>query len=214
MSYEQGENYLKRCYKCGIKKPLTEFYQNKLRSDGVNSACGICACKTSKKWRLKNKGKLREQRQRKYRENPDKHRMESKRWADKNPNKVTAQKRRYREEKSKDITWKLNDNMSSNIRSSLKRNKGGNHWESLVGYTVDDLKKHIEKLFVDGMSWENREDWHIDHVIPKSVFNFENPEHIDFKRCWALDNLQPMWAKENYSKGAKLNKPFQPSLPM
>jgi hypothetical protein len=26
------------------------------------------------------------------------------------------------------------------------------------------------------------------------------PEHRDFKRCWALKNLQPMWEKENLEK--------------
>ncbi|GAI73524.1 unnamed protein product, partial [marine sediment metagenome] len=33
-------------------------------------------------------------------------------------------------------------------------------------------------------------DLHIDHIIPKSAFNFTKPEHTDFKRCWALDNLR------------------------
>jgi hypothetical protein len=63
------------------------------------------------------------------------------------------------------------------------------------------------------MSWENHGTvWHIDHIIPKSVFNYTDAEHIDFKRCWALKNLQPLWAGENMSKGDSLVKPFQPSL--
>ena len=43
---------------------------------------------------------------------------------------------------------------------------------------------------------------------------FTKPEHEDFKKCWSLDNLQQMWAKENMIKGANLEKPFQPSLLM
>ena len=43
-------------------------------------------------------------------------------------------------------------------------------------------------------------------------FTYETPEDIDFKRCWALKNLQPLEAKENLRKQAKLDKPFQPSL--
>lgn len=54
--------------------------------------------------------------------------------------------------------------------------------------------------------------WHIDHKIPKSAFNFETPEDIDFKRCWALKNLQPLWAAENIKKHDRVDKPFQPSL--
>ena len=66
------------------------------------------------------------------------------------------------------------------------------------------------------MAWDNYglHGWHIDHIFPLSVFNYTKPEHIDFKRAWALKNLQPMWAKENYQKHNKLEKPFQPCLPM
>lgn len=45
-----------------------------------------------------------------------------------------------------------------------------------------------------------------------AAFNFSSPEHIDFKKCWSLENLQPMWGKENAAKRDKLSKPFQPSL--
>lgn len=64
------------------------------------------------------------------------------------------------------------------------------------------------------MTWEKYLEGkiHIDHKTPKTVFNFTQPEHEDFKRCWALSNLQPMWANENWSKGTKLTKHFQPSL--
>jgi hypothetical protein len=62
------------------------------------------------------------------------------------------------------------------------------------------------------MTWGNYGQWHVDHKIPISAFNYETPDDIDFKRCWALKNLRPMWAKENISKGAKLDKPFQPAL--
>ena len=66
----------------------------------------------------------------------------------------------------------------------------------------------------NGMTWEThgKYGWHIDHKIPISAFNFESPKDLDFKKCWALINLQPMWAKENIRKGAKVEKPFQPSL--
>jgi hypothetical protein len=62
------------------------------------------------------------------------------------------------------------------------------------------------------MTWENYGDWHIDHKIPVSAFNFSKASDIDFKRCWKLSNLQPLWAAQNVSKGNKLERPFQPSL--
>jgi hypothetical protein len=111
---------------------------------------------------------------------------------------------------------KLNDNISTGISHSVTGgSKGNRHWESLVNFTIDQLKRHLEKLFTPEMSWENYGTyWHIDHKIPIAVFNFEKPEHIDFKLCWRLKNLQPLEAKENMSKGAKLDKHFQPSLAM
>jgi 5-methylcytosine-specific restriction endonuclease McrA len=64
------------------------------------------------------------------------------------------------------------------------------------------------------MTWGNygRHGWHIDHRIPISAFNFKAPTDIDFKKCWALSNLQPLWSHENQKKYNKLLKPFQPSL--
>lgn len=113
-----------------------------------------------------------------------------------------------------DLKFKLNKNISRAIQRSLKEGKGAKSWKDLVSYTIDDLKKHIKKRFTTGMTWEKflNGEIHIDHKIPISAFNFTKPEHRDFKRCWALKNLQPMWAKDNLKKGMNLIKHFQPSL--
>ncbi len=130
-----------------------------------------------------------------------------------NKNKIQAKKNLYKKRKRKtDSKYKLNCNISRVINASLQGNKFGRRWESLVNYTLEDLRNHLEKLFIGNMTWENYGDWHIDHKIPISVFNFTQPEHEDFKRCWALKNLQPLWAKDNLEKHNKLTKPFQPSL--
>jgi hypothetical protein len=115
-----------------------------------------------------------------------------------------------------DPSFQLDRRMRSLMWASLKKNKGGRSWQDLAGYSVDDLRSHIEKQFRDGMSWELflSGEIHIDHKIPRSVFNYSSPENLDFKRCWSLENLQPMWAIDNIKKSNKLNKPFQPSLLM
>jgi hypothetical protein len=64
------------------------------------------------------------------------------------------------------------------------------------------------------MTWDNYGEWHIDHIIPISAFNFNSPEDFDFKRCWALKNLRPIWAHDNLIKQARLSSPFQPGLAM
>ena len=109
----------------------------------------------------------------------------------------------------------MNDNIRGRIRSYLRNgSKANRHWETLVGFTLEDLKVHIEKQFKNGMNWDRfmKGGIHIDHKIPLAVHNFTSPENIDFKRAWALSNLQPMWAIDNLKKSNKLIKPFQPSL--
>jgi hypothetical protein len=130
------------------------------------------------------------------------------RWAKNNKDKIREKNQRARSTPM----GKINDSISSTMRSVLRGTKAGRHWEDLVGYTVKDLKEHLEKQFKPGMSWSNHGQWHIDHKIPKAAFNFEKPEDIDFKKCWALSNLQPLWAIENTVKKDKLDRPFQPSL--
>lgn len=114
--------------------------------------------------------------------------------------------KRYKDFKySTDVKYKLNVVLSLGIRRSLNGNKGGRHWESLVGYTLEQLKDHLESLFQSGMSWDNYGfyGWHIDHKRPISSFSFTEPEDEEFKQCWALENLQPLWAEDNIKKSDK-----------
>ena len=100
------------------------------------------------------------------------------------------------------------------MRYSLKNRKGGKHWETLVDYTLTELIKNIESKWKHRMTWDNygMHGWQIDHIIPINAFNFESVNDIDFRKCWALDNLQPLWRTDNIKKGKKLKKDFQPSL--
>ena len=54
--------------------------------------------------------------------------------------------------------------------------------------------------------------YHIDHIRPVSSFYFTKIEDKEFKECWALSNLQPLWASENCSKGANFLNLFEPPL--
>lgn len=111
-------------------------------------------------------------------------------------------------ERRKNPTFKLSHNISRGMHKGLKQGKSGRHWESLVGYTAIELKAHLEGLFRDGMTWENYGEWHIDHRIPKSTFNYTKTSDLDFEKCWALDNLQPLWAHDNISKGDRMEMSF------
>lgn len=107
---------------------------------------------------------------------------------------------------------RISMNVSSYLFKLLKNKKSGTHWEKFLDYDKDTLKNHLEKQFKPGMTWDNYGEWHIDHKIPVRAFNFSSPTDIDFKRCWSLSNLQPLWARENFSKGGKIDTQFQPCL--
>jgi hypothetical protein len=74
----------------------------------------------------------------------------------------------------------------------------------LLGCEIKKAKEYIEKQFKEGMSWENygRSTWHIDHIIPCASFDLTDTEQQ--KKCFHYTNLQPLWANENLSKGAKI----------
>ncbi len=158
--------------------------------------------------------------QKKYRaENPEFIRGLKKKWTAENIDAINMQRKkrrleRFANEPEYEKRLRLRCNMANAINKSLNRKKNGASWEQLTGYTLDDLIRHLEKQFQPGMTWKNHkyDGWQIDHIIPISVFNISSSADIDFKRCWALKNLRPLWGLENLSKRAKIEYPFQPSL--
>ena len=81
--------------------------------------------------------------------------------------------------------------------SGRYRNVSGTEY---IGCSAAFLHNHIESLFLPGMSWENRREWHIDHVVPLSWFPLkEDPSLLFVASHWT--NLQPLWGTENRKKG-------------
>lgn len=102
---------------------------------------------------------------------------------------------------------KLKNRMSRRMRHALSNKNLSKEWIhifKLVGFSVEELKVHLESKFQVGMTWENIGDWHIDHVFPESKFNYKSFEDLEFKQCWSLSNLQPLWAEDNLKKGNKI----------
>lgn len=98
---------------------------------------------------------------------------------------------------------RLNHRMGQLLRSSLGSKKGGRGWPCILGYSLDDLVKHLERQFVGGMSWNNMGEWHVDHILPLAGFSFADENDPDFRAAWALTNLRPLWGVDNIRKHAK-----------
>ena len=107
----------------------------------------------------------------------------------------------------------LTKNFSQSIRNALKGKVKNTTWMKFIPYSIHELRAHLEQQFRSDMNWENYgRIWQIDHIIPIAVFNFKKATDIDFQKCWALSNLQPLSREENFRKNSKLEKPFQPSF--
>jgi len=203
----------KKCSLCKETKPLSAFYKRPDRTEhSVQNICKECSKIKTKEYRIKNPLPSRKAARKWQDSHPVEKKAIFKKWYDEHPERIKEIRRKVHVKKMSTPEGKLNRNIANRMRAILNGSKGGHHWESLVGYTVNQLKSHLEKMFKPGMTWANYGQWHVDHKTPISVHNFSIPEDIDFKRCWALSNLQPMWAKENIMKKDKLTKPFQPSL--
>ena len=103
------------------------------------------------------------------------------------------------------INLRLSHCLRTRIRHAINSQNvsKNNRTPELVGCSVIEIKKYLEEKFTEGMTWENYGEWHIDHIRPCSSFNLEDPE--EQKRCFHWTNLQPLWAKDNLSKGARLD---------
>jgi hypothetical protein len=204
----------KRCRKCGEVKALNDFYKRDGAKDEHRNDCKWCSKKDRSLRYLSNAPKEKIAMKKWEAGHRDKVNVSHRKWGINNPKRLSEIRKKYDDKKRNTLKGKLNAHITYGIWRSLKGLKKGCHWEDLVGYTVDQLKSHLEKQFLPGMSWENYGKWHIDHKIPVAVFNITSFQDIDFHKCWALDNLQPMWKIDNLKKHKKLFKPFQPSLAM
>ena len=130
-----------------------------------------------------------------------------KEYREKNIDKIREVKRNYeRTRKANDPLYKLVANFRTAIWTVLKENnmdKYGHYFE-ILQYSPEELSIHLENQFTEGMTWENYGEWHVDHKLPITAFNFQEIGDNEFMRCWGLDNLQPMWADENIRKSNKI----------
>jgi hypothetical protein len=160
-----------------------------------------------KKYREKNKDTLSEY-HKKWSENKKEHLIKyHKEWREKNIDKHRENKRNYeRTRKANDPIYKLINNFRTAIYQVLKENqvqKNGHYFETLK-YSPENLIEHLENKFKDNMTWDNYGKWHVDHIKPISSFQIAEIGDKEFMSCWSLENLQPLWGKENIRKSNKL----------
>lgn len=147
-----------------------------------------------------------------HKNNPDKANQTKRAWYASNAEKVCESVRLKRTSPS----GKINNNLRARIYQSLTSRgamKGGLATFDILDYTRQSLIDHLERHFSPGMTWDNYGPaWHVDHIMPLDSFEYATTECPGFKAAWALTNLQPLWALDNMSKGARLDHPSQVHL--
>ena len=86
------------------------------------------------------------------------------------------------------------------LSKALHRNGDSRYFRAVFGYSEQEWRDHVSANWSKGMSMANRKQWHIDHSRPKVTFEYESRTDPAFRECWSLDNLRPMWAKDNLRK--------------
>ena len=101
---------------------------------------------------------------------------------------------------------RVHNNVARMIRKGLNGVAKSRTTFDGLGYSLNDLKNHLESQFIEGMTWNNYGEWHIDHIIPRSSLPYESMEDVNFLKCWSLTNLQPLWARDNILKSNNIDR--------
>lgn len=191
---------MKTCSKCKIEKSFDNFTKNKIRKDGFELNCRECRKEIYNKNRIDILQKKKEY----HIKNQESILQKKKEYCKNNRDKINAYYRIHsKKRKEKDSLYKLTCNIRTLIGMSIK-GKGytkRSKTSEYLGCTFEVFKEYIENQFKEGMSWENRSDWHLDHIHPISLAETEE----EIIRLNHYTNFQPLWAEDNIRKGNRLN---------
>lgn len=150
--------------------------------------------------------------------NYEKYQRGNKIYNDKTKEKRSAY---YKNRIKNDKQFMLTTIIRSRIYDALKQKEIGlakskTDYFKYLGYSKEELIQHLESLFEPWMTWQNwglykletwndndpnTWTWNLDHIKPKSEFIYSSIEDEEFKKCWALENLRPLNAKQNILDG-------------
>lgn len=140
-----------------------------------------------------------------------------------NPERVKAWNKRYRTVRAErwrlsqreyrkkrywsDPDYRLQMQLRSRLCKALGRGSDATAAISQCGCSWQELRARLESQFEPGMSWEQRSDWHIDHIYPLGAIDRTNRLHVLAACNWR--NLRPVWAMDNWVKNAEVTPDAQ-----
>lgn len=184
---------LKFCSTCLQELPQSIFPREARNADGISCKCRSCLSAARRAARLAD---------------PEAFDSHAKAYKERNREKVRQRAAEYaRQRRARDGAYKFRGAVSNLVATILKKrggSKGGQPFFEAVGYTKEQLIAHVERQFLPGMSWQNHGEWHLDHILPNAQFQYRSMSDADFRLCWALSNLRPLWKIDNLKKSSKV----------
>lgn len=138
-----------------------------------------------------------------YLKNPERQKELNQGWVAANPDRARSVWRDMAKRKRESSSYMLMNRIRCGLSRSIRGLRKERATLEIVGYSVEDLRAHLERQFLKGMSWENMGQWHIDHIIPLASFTITGADDPELRRAWSLPNLRPLWAADNIRKHAK-----------
>ena len=181
---------MKTCKWCLQQKLLQEFNKHPRMPDGHLNRCKTCEKEYKSEYYNKNKNLIKVKKA-KYKEQ---YKL-AKRTKEYRAIRNKSRRSRYKN----DIQYKLSCVLRSRLKMALKGKAKEIKTLDSIGCSIQQLILHIEVKFQPGMSWDNYGEWHIDHIKPISLFKL--PDELKLANHYT--NLQPLWAEDNFKKGAR-----------
>lgn len=188
----------KNCSKCLIDKDTSLFSKQERTRDKLFVWCKQCVSEYSKGRRVK---KIRGPRpkldavtlaqrtkivQKKYRDKITK-------------SGLLAERERNR--RKNNINYRIAHRLRIRMLQALKGIDKSAKTTDLLGISISEFKIYFQSLFTKGMSWDNYDQWHIDHIKACSKFDLTDPKQQ--RECFHYKNLQPLWEADNLKKSNK-----------
>ena len=195
--------YNSRCLACDretqVKRRASNAAAYRERDKARHQANRDCRNLNQRARRAANVEKIRERDRAYYKKNADVIREQKRANRHARSDEIKARKRQRNQA---DAVFAFNHRVRSLIRNALisKGFRKLKRTEEILGCSISEFKDQIERQFLPGMSWSNRGDWEIDHIIPASLATSQ-AEAESLNRA---GNLRPIWAKDNRSKSASV----------
>lgn len=133
-------------------------------------------CENRKEYYDKNKEKFSDYYKNHYKENKDTYMENNRKWREENREKINM---KANEKSALDPTIRLIKACRTRINIALK-NSSNKSTLKLIDCNIDFLKEWLSYNFQDGMTMDNYGSyWHVDHVIPCSLFDLTNQDEVN-----------------------------------